>query len=435
MLKRTFMLSVAILALALSPATQTAAKGSAEDLTVDHFFSAIRDNNFDAATSHFSARMKAFSPAGLKASWNEFYKDEGPLLSWNIFERQTYSNGRVEARVQLRFHSSTANSMVVVDPPKEEITSVLFKMPVTTPPYADQTRFHSEEVTVGELKLPGTLTIPNGNGPFPAALLIQGSGPTDRDESVGPNHPFADIAQGLSSRGVIVLRFDKRSYANWNIDPQKTTVDNEVIQDAVAAVRILRARPDVARDRIFIVGHGLGAMLAPEIATKARPVAGIVMLAPVGRRVPQLMVEQARFLGQASPKELSQIEQQANQLSAHKMDPKQMFKGAPASYYYDLETRDEVAIARSLGVPILILHGSRDYPGVDADIRYWQAGLKGDAKVHVDTMPALNHLFIAGTGKPNPAEFFEPGHVDASVIGKIASFIAGAGNMPVAAPN
>jgi pimeloyl-ACP methyl ester carboxylesterase len=110
------------------------------------------------------------------------------------------------------------------------------------------------------------------------------------------------------------------------------------------------------------------------------------------------------------------------------MDAKQMFMGAPASYYYDLETRDEVAIARSLDVPILILHGSRDYPGVDADIRYWQAGLKGDAKVQVDALPTFNHLFMAGTGKPNPAELYAPGHVDVSVIGKIASFIAGAGH-------
>jgi dienelactone hydrolase len=426
--KRILALSVAILALALFPATQTAAKGLAADATVDHFFSAIRNNNFDAATTHFSARMKAFSPAGLKASWNDFYKDEGPLLSWNIFARQTFSNGRVEARVQLRFHSSKANSMVVVNPPTSEITSVLFKMPVTVPPYAEQSKFQAEDVAVGDYKLPGTLTIPNGKGPFPAAVLIQGSGPADRDETLGPNHPFADIAQGLSSRGIIVLRFDKRSYAFWNTDPKKTTVDNEVIQDAVAAVRILRARRDVARERIFVVGHGLGAMLAPEIATKARPVAGIVMLAPVGRKLPQLMVEQARFLGQASPRELSQIEQQANQLSAHKMDAKQMFMGAPASYYYDLETRDEVAIARSLDVPILILDGSRDYPGVDADIRYWQAGLKGDGKVRVETLPALNHLFMAGTGKPNPAELYAPGHVDVSVISKITGFIASAGH-------
>jgi pimeloyl-ACP methyl ester carboxylesterase len=198
---------------------------------------------------------------------------------------------------------------------------------------------------------------------------------------------------------------------------------------------MLRARRDVAPDRIFIVGHSLGAKLAPEIATRARPVAGIVMLAPLGRKLPQLMVEQARFLGQASPADLSEIEKQANELSAHKMDAKQTFLGTPASYYYDLDARDEVAIARSLDVPILILHGSRDYQVVDEDIRDWQAGLKGDAKVQVDALPSLNHLFIAGEGKPNAAELYAPGHVDVSVIGKIASFISSAGHSAIAAPN
>ncbi len=114
-------------------------------------------------------------------------------------------------------------------------------------------------------------------------------------------------------------------------------VDAEVIDDAVAAVRMLRARPEVAHDRVFIVGQSLGAMLAPEIAKKAGPVAGIVMLAPLGRNLPQVMVEQARFLGQASPGQLAQIEQQANELSAHKMPTTETFFNSPASYYYDLE--------------------------------------------------------------------------------------------------
>ena len=232
-------------------------------------------------------------------------------------------------------------------------------------------------MTVGPYKLPGTLTIPKGNGPFPAVVLIQGSGPNDRDETVGSNHPFADIADGLASRGIVTLRYDKRTYAYRNLDPQKVTVDDEVVEDAVAAVRMLRARRDVAQDRIFIIGHSLGGMLAPEIAEKAWPVAGIVMLAPSGRKLPQVMVEQARFLGQSSPAQLAEIERQADQLSAHKMGTTQTFFGAPASYYYDLEARDEVAIARSLDVPILILHGSRDYPVIDEDIRDWQNRTQG----------------------------------------------------------
>jgi uncharacterized protein len=430
MFHRKLALHIVLAVLAIVPATRCLANINADDAVVNHFFSAIRDNDFKAATAHFSARMKALSPAGLKGSWKQVYTSEEPLLSWKIFQRQNLPEGHDELRVQLRFRRASANSVVVVKTQTGEITSVLFKLPVTTPPYAEPTKFHSEEVTVGEFKLPGTITIPNGKGPFPAVVLIHGSGPNDRDETVGANHPFADIAEGLSSRGIVVLRYDKRTYALWNIDPDKTMVDAEVIDDAVAAVRMLRARPDVAHGRVFIVGQSLGAMLAPEIAKKAGPVAGIVMLAPLGRNLPQVMVEQARFLGQASPGQLAQIEQQANELSAHKMPAAETFFKSPASYYYDLEARDEVAIARSLDLPILILDGSRDYLAVGDDIRDWQNGLKGDAKVQVETLPSLDHLFIAGAGKPTPAELYAPAHVDASVIEKIASFIAASGGAP-----
>jgi dienelactone hydrolase len=417
-------LSAIFLALAILPAARCAADANPDDAVVDHFFSAVRDGNFSAATQHFNALMKQTSPAGLKGSWDQLYAQEGPLLGWNIFERRKYANGSDELSVKLRFHRATADSIIVVAPSTGEITSVLFKLPASPPPYADRTKFHSDDVTIGTYKLSGTLTIPNGKGPFPAVVLIQGSGPNDRDETVGANHPFADIADGLASRGIVALRYDKRTFAYRNLDPPVSTVDAEVIDDGVAAVRLLQARPEVARDRIFIIGHSLGAMLAPEIAKKAWPVAGIVMLAPSGRKLPQLIVEQTRFLGQSSPGQLAEIERQADELSAHKMPAAQNFFGEPASYYYDLDARDEVAIARSLDVPILILHGSRDFPAVDEDIRDWQAGLKDDAKVQVKTFPGLNHLLIAGAGKPTPAEYSTPGHVDAAVIETIASFIA-----------
>jgi hypothetical protein len=425
-----FVLGVAFLALAIFPATRCAAKANAEDLVVDHFFSAIRDGDFSAATTHFSAKMKALSPEGLKGSWNQVYGSQGRLRNWKIFERQNLPKGRDEARVQLRFPRSTANSIVMVASQTGEITSLSFKLPVTAPPYSDQKKFHFEDVAVGAYKLPGTLTIPKGKGPFPAVVLIQGLGPNDRDETVGADHPFADIAQGLSSRGIVVLRYDKRTYAYPQLDSHKTTVDEEVIQDGVAAVRLLQARRDVEQDRIVVVGHSLGAMLAPEIAKKAWPIAGIVMLAPTGRKLAQVIVQQMRYLGERAPGQLALLERQADDISAHKTPPAQIFFGAPASYYYDLDARDEVALARSLDLPILILHGSRDYQVLDEDIRNWQNGLKGDPKVQVDTFPGLNHLFIASAGKPGPAEYVTPGHVDAAVIATIASFVANAGRTP-----
>jgi dienelactone hydrolase len=409
------------------------------DSRVDQLFTALRDNNFAEATQHFDPAMKsALSADQLSAVWLQIASTYGKLDQWKIIQHGMLAGTDVFS-VVLTFERGKLISTVSVRPQTGKIAGLYFRpmttetaassLPATSPPYADATKFRSEAVTVGAdpWKLPGTLTIPTGNGPFPAVVLLAGSGPHDRDESIGANHIFKDLAEGLSSRGIVVLRYDKRTYAYQTLDPQKTTVKEEVIDDGVAAVKLLRARSEVAHDRIFVIGHSLGAIMAPEVARKARPVAGIVMLAPNGRKLPAVIVQQVRDIGQASPRELAEIERQADEISAHKMPPAQFFFGAPASYYYDLDARDEVAIARSLDVPILILHGARDYQVIDEDIRDWQNGLKGDPKVQVETLPALNHLFIAGAGKPGPAEYNTPGHVDRAVLGTILSFIANAG--------
>src|SRR5260370_19514391 len=129
MLKRILMLGAVLMTLAIFPATRCAAKANPDDAVVNHFFSAIHDGNFDAATRHFSKRMKAMSAAGLKGSWNQVYANEGPLLGWKIFQRQNIPNGHDEVSVQLRFRHSTANSIIVVLSSTGEITSVLFKLP------------------------------------------------------------------------------------------------------------------------------------------------------------------------------------------------------------------------------------------------------------------------------------------------------------------
>jgi dienelactone hydrolase len=418
------------------------AANAGTDSVVDEMFTSLRDGRFTKATEHFDPTMKqALSADQLSAVWLQIVATDGKLENWKILQHGPLAGSDVYS-VVLALEHGKLMATVAVKPQTGEITGLYFKpltaepgasAPATSPPYADAAKFRSEAVTVGAdpWKLPGTLTIPVGSGPFPAIVLLAGSGPQDRDETVGANRVFKDLAEGLSSRGIVVLRYDKRTYAYKTLDPQKVTVMEEVIDDGVAAVKLLRARPQVARDRIFVVGHSLGAMLAPEVAMKARPVAGLVLLAPGGRKLPEMIVQQMRYLGEASTEQLAALERQANEISAHKMPPAQYFFGAPASYYYDFDARDEVALARRLDVPILILHGGRDYQVTDEDIRHWQAGLKGDAKVRVETFPTLNHLFIAGAGKPGPAEYDTPGHVDVAVIDAIASFIAHAGGKTV----
>ena len=286
---------------------------------------------------------------------------------------------------------------------------------------------------VGAYKLPGTLTIPKGKGPFPAVVLIQGSGPNDRDETVGANHPFADIADGLSSRGIIALRYDKRTYAIRNLEPRPRWMTEVVAgrrrrgADAASAAR-RGARPNLRHRAQPRCDAGAGDC-AESVASGRNRDAGAVG--------PQAAATDGRagaIFGTAVTRiNWPRISWLRTKSRRTKCAPTQTFFGAPASYYYDLAARDEVAIARTLNVPILILHGSHDYHAIDDDVRDWQSGLKGDAKVQVQTLPSLNHLFMASPDKPVPADYFAPGHVDAAVIGTIASFIANPGRRVAAA--
>ncbi len=437
-MKSSLAISLLIVTL-VAPIACRAATASDADLRCTELFAAIQKGDFNAATAHFNAKVKsAVPPPRLETIWTQVTSGSGKLLKWEITKR-TSAGGNDTRIVYLTFEQEpNLEATCSVNQASGEISGLSFKTPgssepphaaaqtVASPPYANSSAFHSEEVIVGAVPtaLGGTLTIPNGKGKFPAAVLVSDSGPHDRDEKIGANRPFKDIAEGLSSRGVAVLRFDKRTFAYPDLDLKHITVDQEEIEDAVAAVNLMKHQPEVDSARVFVIGHGLGAVVAPEIATKAAPVGGIVMLAPTARPFPQIIVDQMRYLKAASPQEMMDVERQANELMAGKMPPGDWL-GLPSSYYTDLDARDEIAIARALGRPILILHGERDYQTIDADIRKWQAGLKG-TKVRVESFPKLNHLFIAGSGPSGPKDYQIPGHVDVEVIDAIAKFIGAA---------
>jgi dipeptidyl aminopeptidase/acylaminoacyl peptidase len=272
--------------------------------------------------------------------------------------------------------------------------------------------------------LGGTLTVPSMLDPVPAVVLVHGSGPQDRDETIGANKVFKDLAEGLASRGIAVLRYDKRTYQYGNKLGDSISVDDEATRDAIAAVGALRARPEVDPKRLFVIGHSMGALLAPEIALRSAPVAGIVLLAPPGRAPWDMVLAQAQYLG-TPKKDMADLEAKVSRLKAGTLGSEKLL-GAPQSYWKDLASKDGIGTAKKLQRPILILRGSRDYQVTEEDVEAWRRGLAGVPKVEALTIPDLNHLFIAGTGKPGPSEYGTPGHVDAGVIDKVAAFIASA---------
>ncbi len=305
------------------------------------------------------------------------------------------------------------------------------------PDYADLDAIQEVDVTVGEGEwaLPGTLTLPAGTGPFPAVVLVHGSGPNDRDESIGPNKPFRDLAWGLATRGVAVLRYDKRTLVHGaQMADLDITVKEETLDDALAAVALLRSRPEVDAERVFLLGHSLGAMLSPRIGAQDPGLAGLVVMAGNARPLEDLVLTQVRYLfelnGSLSADEqaqLAELEAQVARVKDPNLSPdtpaEELPLGIPAGYWLDLRGYDPLAVAAELEMPLLILQGGRDYQVTTVDFEAWGAALAGRPKVSLQLYPALNHLFMEGEGPGTPDEYQRPGHVAAVVIDDLVRFI------------
>ena len=286
--------------------------------------------------------------------------------------------------------------------------------------------------------LPGVLELPAGDGPFPAVILVHGSGPNDRDERVGPNRPFRDISHGLVAEGIAVLRYDKRSHAAPQTLVAKgtaMTVEHEVMRDVWAGLDLLRGRADIDADRLFIVGHSLGGMLAPRMADREPHPAGIVSLAGLAEPLDEAIVRQSNHLartdGDVSEDEQRSLDVLAEQhktlramlSGARELDPAFTFLGIGAVYYRDLASYDPPAVAAAAKRPILIVHGGRDYQVDDISWQAWQQALGKTPFACLRGYPALDHLLRAGEGPSTPASYQEQGAVSTDVIDDVAAWI------------
>jgi dienelactone hydrolase len=296
------------------------------------------------------------------------------------------------------------------------------------PPYSKPDSFTEREVTVGdaEWKLPGTLTVPTGAGPFPAVVLVHGSGPNDRDETVGGTKVFKDLAEGLASRGMVVLRYEKRTrlYGSRVSAIKHFTVAEETVDDAAKGAALLRTQKEVDPNKVFVLGHSLGGYVAPRIADEDGKLAGLIVMAGNVRPVEDLVIEQMQWIGSQQ----SAIDQAtAIQAKVKKLEPgdddSPAIMGAPPAYWLDLKGYNPAEKAKSLGRPMLILQGERDYQVTMKDFALWKTALAGAKGVTTKSYPALNHLFVAGEGKSMPAEYAKPGHVAPEVIDDIAAFV------------
>ncbi len=304
------------------------------------------------------------------------------------------------------------------------------------PAYSKPEAFTQRDVTIGsdEWKLGGALTIPVGKPPFPGVVLVHGPGPNDRDEEIYSNRIFRDLAEGLASRGIAVLRYDKRTLTYGDkMGYMSFTLEQETVEDAVRAIDVLRHQPEVAANRIFVLGHSLGGYAAPRIAARDGKLAGLIFFAANARPIEDVALEQNDYVAHLNGDPSPQSQQRLDALKAEVAkvknlqpgtSPPQVVMGLPGVYMLDLKGYQPAEQAKQLKIPMLFLQGGRDFQITSKDFGIWKAALAPRPNVEFKEYPALNNLFIAGEGKPGPSDYLKQGNVDPAVIDDIANWIA-----------
>ena len=435
-------LVVAIFVFAIGPEVVAAQEvAQSAEARGREFVDLMAGGQYAEAFESFTPQMKSAMPLDrLSATWNSLTAQAGPFqrqIATSVMPRGVLS----VVVVTCAFERATFDVQVTVNPANLvgglAIRPAVQAVTYAPPAYASPSAYRESEVTVGtgQWALPATLTMPVGPGPVPAVVLVHGSGPGDRDATVGQIKQFKDLALGLASRGIAVLRYDKRTrvHANLMRDLPGLTVKEESIDDAIAAVQVLRSTSGVDPNRIVVLGHSLGGMLVPRIAAAGPAVAGFVVMAGAARPIPQAVVEQVRYLAQADgaisaeeQAQISQIEQMMARVDAlgpkDESNPERIF-GATASYWLDLRGYDPPAAAAQVKQPMLLLQGERDYQVTMEEFSRWKSALAHRTDVVFHSYATLNHLFVAGTGKSVPAEYNMPGHISEAVVRDIATWI------------
>ena len=386
----------------------------------------------------FTPRMAEAVPANkLKAVWESLPAQVGKATGRGDATIAAQGEAAV-VQVPLHFEKAELVAKFAIDA-DGRITGFLVQptqaAPAPDPAVAADAPFTERELAIGDgaHALPATLAMPKGAGPFPAVVLVHGSGAHDRDETIGPNKPFLDLARGLAAQGIAVLRYEKRTKAH----PEEFAggdfgVDDETTFDGVLAVDALRKTDGIDPKRVFVLGHSQGGMMAPRIAALSGHVKGLVLLAAPARPLLDIVIEQNRRMAVLDDGKISDAERAAiNTLIAQvrqTRDPAtpaatRTVMGQPAGYWRSIDSVDAVAEAQRVALPMLVLQGGRDIQVVDADWQAWREAFDGDPKVAFKLYPALNHLGIPGDGEGSLAEYAKPGHVDPKLIDDVAAWV------------
>lgn len=430
----------------LSPAEEQEAMAKAMKL-----LNLIKAHKFAEALENGSPTSKhLMSAATLEGAFNHLQKVKGPLVSFEPVGVEAFESETV-ANILVKFEKEELLAVITTDT-NGLLDALRFKLTKDVPPvckhpsYAHPNIFIEEHIMLGanDVELEAIISFPMDGKPVAGVIFLGDSGPTDKDSTLGPNKPLKDLAWGLATNNIAVCRWDKPgAEKSSKLSSEDITLSKEYLPYASAVVEAVRKRLDATGDAapipIFVVGHGLGAIIAPMLATSVPSIKGLVLLSAGGGKIYDSALRQINYLVSiehdppfATQEFATALETQVETIKSPEFSPntstEELPFGAPASYWLSVKEYDQVATAAKLDIPIAILQPGRDYQvTVEDDLEKWKVGLEkgGKKDVTFKIYEGLNHLLIAdgGEGQATPDAYAKEGYVDESVVEDICAWI------------
>lgn len=265
--------------------------------------SEISNENYNAFHARFDKNMKAaMSEEKLQETWKAILMQAGVFKSQlKLVHKKT---GVYDVFIITCQFEKTVLDVQLVFNEQPQISGLFFKPATDTTQNRPQNPkkpypYHEEEVTYKSveygIKLAGTLTFPESGGPFPAVVLISGSGAQNRDEEIMGHKPFLVLADYLTRQGIAVLRYDDRGVGGSSIGPLNATTEN-FAQDVLGGVSYLKSRKEIDPEQVGLIGHSEGGIIAPMVAAGSPDIAFIVMMAGTGVIGEEILKLQAELM-------------------------------------------------------------------------------------------------------------------------------------------
>ena len=282
----------------------------------------------------------------------------------------------------------------------------------------------------------GELMLPKTCNNCPVVILVHGSGPNDKDETIGPNKVFKDLALGLAANGIASFRYDKRSKLYPETIKGQFDIYDETINDAISAYFAIKKDTSLHLGKTVFLGHSLGAYAMPLIADSLKGLDGAILFSSNARRLEDLIEYQMHYLTNWDEVLTDEEKEVVDLNTARAQDirtnnysdttsAQNLLAYWPGKFWKGIDTYSPVDhVKHNTQTPFFIMQGEKDYQITMVDFGLWQEAVGSQKNVMLKSYPNLTHLFTpTDSEKPGPNDYFLPNNVDGQVIQDIANWV------------